>query len=238
VNLRREGAVLTIGHRGAPALAPENTLESLAAAIDHGVDLVEIDVTSVQETGSLALAHSLGQLTPASPGLDAALAFVAASEAGVIVDLKSAGIETAVVEALRAHDLLDRSVVASFQPRSLRVFKEVEPRLATGLSYPFDRAGIADRPAFQPLIRAGLAGLRRTLPARIGRLLARARADAALLHHALVSRRLVERCHGAGAAVLAWTVEDEDVLARMLAAGVDGVIANDPRLFSTSPPRV
>lgn len=235
MNLRREGAVLKIGHRGAPVLAPENTLASLAAAIDHGVDLVEIDVTSVKETGSLALAHSPVQLTPDSPALEAALTFIAESEAGVIVDLKSVGVERAVVRALRDHDLLDRSAVASFRPRSLRELKELEPRLTTGLSYPYDRAGIAERPAFHPLIRAGLAGLRRTLPARIAGLLARAQADAALLHHALVGRRLVERCHGIGAAVLAWTVEDEDALARVLAAGVDGVIANDPRLFSASP---
>jgi glycerophosphoryl diester phosphodiesterase len=235
VNLRREGAILKIGHRGAPALAPENTLASLAAAIDHGVDLVEIDVTSVKETGSLALAHSLGQLTPESPALEAALAFISSSEVGVIVDLKSAGVEGAVVRALQAHDLLDRSAVASFRPRSLRVLGELEPRLTTGLSYPYDRAGIAERPAFQPLIRAGLAGLRQTLPARIAGLLSRARANAALLHHALVSRRLVERCHGVGAAVLAWTVEDEDALTRVVAAGVDGVIANDPRLFSAGP---
>jgi glycerophosphoryl diester phosphodiesterase len=65
---------------------------------------------------------------------------------------------------------------------------------------------------------------------RIVGLLARARADAAMLHWALVSRSLVERCHARGAAVLAWTVEDEAALRRVLAAGVDGVIANDPRL--------
>ena len=51
-----------------------------------------------------------------------------------------------------------------------------------------------------------------------------------MLHWALVSRSLVERCHARGAAVLAWTIEDEAALRRVLAAGVDGVIANDPRL--------
>jgi glycerophosphoryl diester phosphodiesterase len=52
-----------------------------------------------------------------------------------------------------------------------------------------------------------------------------------MLHYALVSRRLVERCHARGAAVLAWTVEDRVALERVLAAGVDGVIANDPGLL-------
>jgi glycerophosphoryl diester phosphodiesterase len=53
-----------------------------------------------------------------------------------------------------------------------------------------------------------------------------------MLHYALVSRRLVERCHARGAAVLAWTVLDEKALRSVLVAGVDGVIANDPRLFA------
>jgi glycerophosphoryl diester phosphodiesterase len=222
--------VLRVGHRGAPALAPENTLPSIAAAIEHGVDMVEIDVIAAR--GALRLAHSPAQLTDESPSLDDALAFLAGRSVGVIVDLKSSGVEAEVVAALRGNDLLGRSVVASFHPRVLRTLKQVEPDITTGLSYPFDRAGIAERPAFQPLIRTGLAGLRRTLPVRIGRMLARAGAAAAMLHYALVSRRLVERCHTLDAAVLAWTVEDEQTLSRVLAAGVDGVIANDPRLLA------
>lgn len=227
--------MLRIGHRGAPALAPENTLASIAVAIEYGVDLVEMDVVLNERTGSLTLAHSRAQLSAESPTLDEALSFFGArakDEMGVLVDLKAIGIEAGIVDGLRRHRLLDRSLVASFHPRSLRALKRLEPKLVTGLSYPLDRAGIAERPAFQPLIRAGLAGARRALPARIGWMLARARADAAMLHYGLVSRRLVERCHARGAAVLAWTVEDADCLRRVLAAGVDGVIANDPRLLA------
>jgi glycerophosphoryl diester phosphodiesterase len=229
VNLRREGRPLRIGHRGAPALAPENTIASLEAAIDRGVDLVEMDV--VADRDELRLAHGVAQITAESPSLAEALEVVSARGVGVILDLKSPGAESAVVTALRHQRLVDRTVVASFRAASLRSLKELEPALTTGVSYPFDRMGIAERPAFQPLIRAGLSGLRQALPARIGRMLARARADAALLHHSLVTRRLVERCHARGAAVLAWTVEDEVALERVVAAGVDGVIANDPGLF-------
>jgi glycerophosphoryl diester phosphodiesterase len=150
---------------------------------------------------------------------------------GVLVDLKSTGVEGGIVSLLRARGLLDRSVVASFHAESLRAVKEIDPTVTTGLSYPFDRAGLSRRRAFQPLIRGGLAAMHRVLPARIERMLARTRADAALLHWRLVSPRLVERCHARGAAVLAWTVEDEAALSLALGAGVDGVIANDPRLL-------
>jgi glycerophosphoryl diester phosphodiesterase len=232
VNLRRGERILRIGHRGAPALAPENTIPSLAAALDHGVDLIEIDL--VEREGSLWLAHSLEQMTPHTPPLEDALAFFSASapeEVGLVLDLKSHGIEAEVIDALRRHQLLGRSLAASFHSGALRILKELEPGLLTGFSYPRDRVGIAGQPLLQPLIRVGLAGLGLALPARINRLLGRVGADAAMLHFWLVSALLVERCHARGVAVFAWTVEDEESLARVLAAGVDGVIVNDPRLF-------
>jgi glycerophosphoryl diester phosphodiesterase len=229
VNLRREGHPLRIGHRGAPALAPENTIASLVAAIEGGVDLVELDVLAVD--GNLRLAHGPERVSQKSPSLEEVLELVDPRNVGLILDLKSTGVEESVVSLVRSYGLVERTVVASARPSSLRTVKELEAGLTTGLAYPFDRVGIAERGELQPLIHAGLAVLRRVLPARIGRMLARARADAALLHHSLISAALVERCHSRGAAVLAWTLEDEDELRRVLAAGVDGVIANDPGLL-------
>jgi glycerophosphoryl diester phosphodiesterase len=58
VQLRRDGGrPLAIGHRGAPRLAPENTLASLQAAVAAGVDVVEFDV--LERGGELVLAHSV-----------------------------------------------------------------------------------------------------------------------------------------------------------------------------------
>jgi glycerophosphoryl diester phosphodiesterase len=48
--------MLRIGHRGAAALAPENTVQSLTVALELGCDLVELDVLDVE--GTLVLAHS------------------------------------------------------------------------------------------------------------------------------------------------------------------------------------
>jgi glycerophosphoryl diester phosphodiesterase len=227
VNLR-QGRVLRIGHRGAAALAPENSLAAIEAALGLAVDLVEIDV--VRDGDALVLAHAPADVTDESPTLGEALELVSASSTDLLLDLKSVGAEPEVVAAIRGAGLLERTVVGSFHSASLRALKEIEASLATGFSYPFDRVGLSTRRAAQPLISAGLAGMRRVLPTRIVRMLARTRADAAMLHWALVSPSLVERCHARGAAVLAWTVEDEAALRRVLAAGVDGVIANDPRL--------
>ena len=42
--LREDGPLIRVGHRGAATLAPENTLRSFEAALDHGVDAIEFDV--------------------------------------------------------------------------------------------------------------------------------------------------------------------------------------------------
>ena len=52
-----------------------------------------------------------------------------------------------------------------------------------------------------------------------------------MLQHRLASRTAVARAHAIDVPVLAWTVDSTSDLERVLAAGVDGVITNDPRIF-------
>jgi len=135
-------------------------------------------------------------------------------------------------EKLRAaRGLLERTLVTSFHPQVLREARRLESGIATGLAYPNDRHGLSERRPFGAFVGPGLRVLRAALPARIGRMLAAAGADAAMLHHALVTPKVVARCRDAGAAVFAWTIETRDDLSRVLAAGADGAIANDPSLF-------
>ncbi len=226
---RADGGPLRIGHRGAAALAPANSLEGVAAALAAGLDGIEIDVLA--SDGRLRLAHSLHELAPDGPELDAALELVAAGPVFLDLDLKSAGIEREVVDALRRHRLVGRTVVTSFLREPLVRLRALEPGLLLGRSFPNDRAGVVERGLPDAAVRAGLAVLRRWLPPRIAAMLRRSEADVASLHHLVVSRRLVERCHALGAPVLAWTANDAGALARMEAAGVDGVITDDPRIF-------
>jgi glycerophosphoryl diester phosphodiesterase len=48
--------IQVIGHRGAAAVAPENTWESFEAALDAGVDAIETDVRATRD-GVLVLMH-------------------------------------------------------------------------------------------------------------------------------------------------------------------------------------
>src|SRR5262249_40708022 len=142
------------------------------------------------------------------------------------------GYEDTAARAIRSHGLLERTIVSSFNADSLRRLATLEPSLARGYTYPYDRYRVSDRPRLAPIAGAVLLGLRRTLPMRIAQLLGRAKATAAMLHHSVVSRGTVERAHRHGAAVFTWTVDDRAVLGRVLDAGVDAVITNDPRILA------
>jgi glycerophosphoryl diester phosphodiesterase len=52
-----------------------------------------------------------------------------------------------------------------------------------------------------------------------------------MLHYAVLSPAAVDRCHESGAAVWAWTVNEPELLGRVVDVGVDGVISDDPRVF-------
>jgi glycerophosphoryl diester phosphodiesterase len=52
-----------------------------------------------------------------------------------------------------------------------------------------------------------------------------------MLQHRLVSRAAVDRAHSLDVPVLAWTVDEPADVARVIEAGVDGVITNDPGML-------
>ncbi len=222
-----------VGHKGAAALAPENTIASLAAAADHGVDMVEFDVAA-RSDGELVLAHSTREITRESDTLDEALAFIrheTAPDLALDLDLKVRGFEEEIVGALHRHELLDRALASSFYSDSLRRLRVLEPGLRTGISYPWDRSGLAERRGVRPVVWAGTAALRRALPFRIAGMARSATATSAMLHFSVLSSVVVDRCHELGLTVFAWTVDEPDLLERVLGLGVDGVISNDPRIF-------
>ena len=140
---RRDGRPLRIGHRGAAALAPENSLEAIALAVELGCDLVEFDVHALG--GELVVAHDPPSVADGLPTLDDVLSLLAPTGAGVHLDLKSQRAERPVAEALRRHGLVERTLVSSFRRETLRALHAVEPGLRLGRTYPQDRTGLTKR---------------------------------------------------------------------------------------------
>jgi glycerophosphoryl diester phosphodiesterase len=246
LTLRRPaGRFARVGHRGASALAPENTLEALQLAVELGCDMLEFDVLDLAD-GTLVLVHELSrsarrqdlgsvrELTPGMPTLDETLAFCAGELPGVglQVDLKRRGIERGVVAALRRHDVLERSWISSFDAASLRRVAELEPDLPRSYTLPRDRFGVSKRGPLAPVVRTALSSLGASLPRRVPALLARSRAVALTLHHSVVSPAAIARAHDLDAAVYVWTVDEPELAEWLVRAGADGIITNDPRVFT------
>jgi glycerophosphoryl diester phosphodiesterase len=228
---RREGRPLRIGHRGAATLAPANTLPSLRAALEVGVDLIEFDVVA-RPGGDLLVSHSVGEIAPDTPTLDDVLGFFVdeAPEIGVHLDLKQFGRERDIVEALRRFNLLERTFVSTVYLRTTRRLAELGgPRV--GITIPRRALGISEDGRGAPIARSGLRALRRTMPALVRPLLEVSRASAVVMHHSIVTEASVRVAHARGAAVVTWTVDDRDELARVDHAGADAIVTNDPRLF-------
>jgi glycerophosphoryl diester phosphodiesterase len=232
VDLRRgERPVVRIGHRGAPLAALENTLESLAAAVEAGVDAVEIDLVRGGD-GGLVLSHARGRDVPRDAvSLDRAAAWLAEQDVAVQLDLKDTGLEADVVDAVRRHGLLGRAYASTPRLASLRALAALEPALGRSLTVPDDRLQLSRHRAARPAVAPALALLRRSLPWRLPRLLRSVAADAATLDVRVVTADAIRACHSVGAAVYVWTVDDAAVAHRLVEAGADGIITNDPRIF-------
>jgi glycerophosphoryl diester phosphodiesterase len=56
--------------------------------------------------------------------------------------------------------------------------------------------------------------------------------EAIWVYHPLVSRRLARITKLAKVELIAWTVDDLARMNKLIAAGVDGICSNDPRLFA------
>ena len=234
IALRRPaGAFARVGHRGASALAPENSLEALELAVELGCDMLEFDVLTRRD-GKLVLAHELRLALPDTPTLDDALAFCAERlpDVGLQVDLKERGGEAEVVDALRRHGVIERSWVSGFDADSLRRVAGLAPELPRSYTLPRDRFGISKRGPLAPVVRGALASLGASLPRRLPQLLERAQASAVTLHHSVASPVAIARAHELDAAVYVWTVDDPKLAERLVRAGADGIITNDPRIFT------
>jgi glycerophosphoryl diester phosphodiesterase len=230
--LRGNGPLLRIGHRGAAAVAPANTLAAIEAALALGVDMVEIDVLGRPDR-TLVLGHSHRELEAEPAALEDVFAFLSEQSpgTGLLVDVKGGGFERELVEALRRHDLVGKAVAATNKLGTLEALQRLEPGLARSRTYPPGRLHVGGRRTFVPIVGPLRLGMRSLLPSRVEALVGEAEVSAMTLDHRLVTRAVVERCHSLGVAVLAWTVNDRSALRKLDLLGVDGVITDDPRIF-------
>jgi glycerophosphoryl diester phosphodiesterase len=226
-----------VGHKGAAHIEPGNTLASFDAARLHGVDMIELDVLSEHEdgTGRLLVAHDYEDAHGRSPiTFDEALAHLAGPDfAGIEldVDVKLPGYEMRVVEALREHGLVERTLISGMFTTSLSQIREAEPGLRLGWSVPRVRRDYTTDMLTAIPALAVLTGYRAMLPRKVRAALLDGRYDAIMAHWRVVTPALVRAVREGGGELYVWTVDDARRIGKLTAMGVDGIITNDPRLF-------
>ncbi len=147
------------------------------------------------------------------------------------LDVKLPGREEELVEALRERDLIERAMISTMEMHTLKRVLELEPKLRRGWTYPKTTRDWTARPWAKPLLPAALTGMRLRLPGYAAEKLPQFNVFAMWVYHPLVSAKLVRICSLAGVELIAWTVDDEARMKRLLDLGVDGLVSNDPRLF-------
>jgi glycerophosphoryl diester phosphodiesterase len=237
--------MIRIGHKGADLIEPGNTLASFEAAVEHGVDVVEIDVLWTRdghprlpagERAPLLVAHDWHDAARREPltlaeGLDAFLE-PPLDRVEIDLDLKLPGREEEVVAAVRERGLLGRAMVSTMELSTLARIRELEPGLRRGWTYPkVTKDWTSKRWAKAPMLVA-LAWMRERLPGLAARELPRLGVESMWVYHPLTSRRLAGIADLAGVELIAWTVDDLARMDKLAAAGVTGICSNDPRLFA------
>jgi glycerophosphoryl diester phosphodiesterase len=229
-----------VGHKGAHHIEPGNTLASFDAALHHDVDMIELDVLSEHADGSgrLLVAHDYEDMRSREPlSFEDALAHLSGEAfAGIEfdVDIKLPGYEMRVLEALRERDLVARTLISGMFPSGLARIRAAEPSLRLGWSVPRVRRDYTTDMLTAIPALAMLTGYRATLPHRVRTALREGRFDAVMAHWRVVTPALLRAVAQGGGEIYVWTVDDARMIAKLTAMGVDGIITNDPRLFSRS----
>lgn len=226
---------LVIAHRGASASAPGNTLAAFSLAVVQNADAIELDV---RRTADRVLAvHHDPTLTDGRPVAEVTWAEVAADRPGVTtldevlgvagdllvnIEIKNDRSEPgfdpdrtvadAVVAWIARHQVAWRVVVTSFDAPTLERVRALEPAISTGqlVGKVDDLAGTIEEVAF--------AGHQWIAP-----------------HHAAFGGdagdgATVTIAHDHGLRMMVWTLDDPEKMRALAAAGIDGLITNDPAL--------
>jgi glycerophosphoryl diester phosphodiesterase len=233
---------LVIGHRGACAHAPENTLASFELAIQHKADAIEFDVKLSSDNQVVVIHDPSVDRTTNGTGkvADMPLAALRELDAGSKFADKFAGEKMPTLK-----DVFDR-----FGNQTLM---NVE---LTNYSTPFDGLvkkvielvryhKLENRVILSSFLSNNLKIARRLLPEVPCGLLAYSswmgyfprnfgwKKGFQALHPFLtdVDQTLVDNVHAAGKRIHVWTVNGEDNLKRMLGLKVDGIFTDDPGML-------
>ena len=219
--------MLRIGHRGARAYAPENTITSFKKALEIGVDSIELDVRKTKDNQLVVIHDDDVKRTTDGEGLVCELTLKEikgfSAEGGekvptfeealdfldkkvkVFVELKEGGIEKQVLFAVHERGLEKNVVITSFLEDVLKKVREMDDKVETGLIYAKHK---------NPLKAA--------LDLKANYLVALYR---------FVHTANVEKAHENGLKVVVWTINNPAEVEAYAKKGVDGIASDKPDIL-------
>lgn len=232
--------ILNIAHRGASALAPENTIAAFEKAVELGADAIELDL-HISRDGELVIIHddTLDRTTDGHGPVHArSLQELRQLDAGRWFGESFAGQRIPMLA-----EVLER--FAGTIPLALEVkagsafFRGIEERVISVLREhqvisqvavaSFDHHALLKLKELEPSLRTAalLVGRPMSMP-----IIAReCGADAMALECGLITRREVDACRAVGLQVMAWVVNEPARMRYFIDLGVDGIITDRPDLL-------
>lgn len=239
-------AFARIGHKGADAHVPGNTIASFEKAVEIGVDVIELDVLWLEDghpdsdpehRSPLVVAHDwVAAAAKEQLTLDDALeAFTRAPLDRVVVnlDVKLPGREDELVASVHRHDLAGRITISTMETSTVRRIGELAPEISLGWTVPRVTKDWLSKPAWmKPVLLLGLATVRARMPGIVRKGIPDLRVEAIWAFYGVVTPRLVKVTRDAGVKLNVWTIDDPKIIQRMVDLGVDGIVSNDPTLLN------
>jgi glycerophosphoryl diester phosphodiesterase len=230
---------MNLAHRGARAIAPENTLAAFAAAQKQGADGVELDVF-LCASGELVVTHD-DDLTVWSNGKGrvstSSLSFLKELDFGSHFSSSFAGEQIPTLQEVI--DLLDKKMFINIEVKTLSIRPIAE---VLAVKQIISKNNLYQRvlvSSFNPLVLYHLKKIDNNIPtgllfeyrlpiylSPINNVLLKLQA----LHPCakLANEKLMERAKKAGYMVNVWTVNDVSEMQRVINLGVDSIITDYP----------
>jgi glycerophosphoryl diester phosphodiesterase len=227
---------LRIGHRGAAAHAPDNTLLGIRRAAALGADMVEIDVQRTADR-QVVLSHDAhlcdadGRYWPVArstlaelraidlgekermPTFAEAVETCQSEQLGAYIELKDSGAIPGVLTTLREQGFASHCIIGSFRPDWLAEVKAAVPQVVTSVL--FSALNV------DPVKLAQAVGANYVHPCW----------ERYPNPSSLLTPEWVARVRGADLGIVCWHEERPEEIAGLARVGVDGICSDAPELL-------
>ena len=227
-----------ISHRGARALAPENTLAGVSEAIDRGAVFIEVDVQRTADGVLVVIHDNTVDRTTEGTGRIGALTYdeMRSLDAGSHFSTEFAGEPVPALDAI-LELVAAKQVTLVLEAKSPELYPGIEQQIAEALQ----RFEVEDRVIVISFDHDWLERFHEAAPqVRLGKLWVWMGRSEPLPMTSLVDvywlsviadPTLVKRAHAQGYEVVVWTVNDPWVMKLLLWLGVDGITTDRPDLW-------